>query len=80
MSGHAAEVTAEISDSVIANSVADAQAARSSAWKRVRRALARMEKGERRVLLGTLAASVSLLAIMLIGLQLAIQNYVIRGL
>jgi hypothetical protein len=46
----------------------------------VRRALARMEKGERRVLLGTLAASVSLLAIMLIGLQLAMQDYVIRGL
>lgn len=80
MSGHAAEVTAEISGSAIANSVADVQAARSSAWKRVRRALARMEKGERRVLLGTLAASVSLLAIMLIGLQLAMQDYVIRGL
>ncbi len=80
MSGHAAEVTAEISDRAIAHSVADAQAARSSAWKRVRRALARMEKGERRVLLGTLAAWVSLLAVMLFGLHLAIQDYVIRGL
>ncbi len=65
----------EVVEPATSSSVAEAQAIRNSAWARMVLAFAQMEKSERRVLIGILVVSTSVLAFMLLGLHLALQDY-----
>ena len=79
MSMNAVGVTAEIPESAATGSAEKAQPARSNAWTRMLAELGRMDKTERRVLIGLVVASTTLLGVLLLGVVRVSQNYVIRG-
>ncbi len=78
MSSDALVDVVELEERATSSRVAEAQAKHNSAWTRMTLAFGRMEKSERRVLIGILVASISVLAFMLVGLHLAIQDYLIK--
>ena len=79
MSMNAVGVTAEIPESATIGSAEKARSARSNAWTRMRSELDRTTKSERRVVIGLVVACTTVLGVLLLGVVLVSQNWVIRG-